>query len=166
MKKLIFILLSSGVFFASLARADDWGCEVLLCLSNPAGPTAVTQCVPPIKKLWRELAKGRAFPTCMMNNSNSSSAQNTWSNENNCPPQYIRYQQNDSGTPYCLYSGVITTITNGQVVMQTWWSSSDSVTQYFGAPQTHSNDQRFDREQSAWQIEQDRIRAQQMTNSN
>ena len=23
------------------ANADGWGCEVLLCLSNPAGPTAV-----------------------------------------------------------------------------------------------------------------------------
>lgn len=44
----------------------DWGCEVLLCLSNPAGPTAVAQCVPPIRRLWRHLARGKAFPTCAM----------------------------------------------------------------------------------------------------
>lgn len=42
----------------------DWGCEVLLCLANPAGPTAVSACVPPIHRLWRELAKGHAFPSC------------------------------------------------------------------------------------------------------
>jgi len=44
----------------------DWGCEVLLCLSNPAGPTAVAPCVPPIHKLWHELARGHAFPSCTM----------------------------------------------------------------------------------------------------
>jgi hypothetical protein len=44
----------------------DWGCEVLLCLANPAGPTAVAQCVPPIRRLWRHLSRGRAFPTCTM----------------------------------------------------------------------------------------------------
>lgn len=46
------------------ARANDWGCEVILCLSNPGGPTQYADCRPPIKKLWRELAKGHAFPTC------------------------------------------------------------------------------------------------------
>jgi hypothetical protein len=44
----------------------DWGCEVLLCLANPNGPTAVAPCVPPIRRLWRELARGHAFPTCAM----------------------------------------------------------------------------------------------------
>ncbi|CAG0933617.1 hypothetical protein RHDC3_02631 [Rhodocyclaceae bacterium] len=44
----------------------DWGCEVLLCLANPAGPTAVAECVPPIHRLWRALARGRGFPTCSM----------------------------------------------------------------------------------------------------
>lgn len=42
----------------------EWGCEVLLCLANPAGPTAVAACVPPIERLWRELARGHAFPSC------------------------------------------------------------------------------------------------------
>lgn len=48
------------------AHANQWGCEVLLCLSNPAGPTAVAQCKPPIHRLWRHLARGHAFPTCRM----------------------------------------------------------------------------------------------------
>lgn len=48
----------------SHARADDWGCQVILCLSNPGGPTQYAECRPPIEKLWRELARGRAFPSC------------------------------------------------------------------------------------------------------
>jgi hypothetical protein len=46
------------------AQASQYGCTVLLCLSNPAGPTAVAECVPPIRQLWRDLARGRPFPTC------------------------------------------------------------------------------------------------------
>lgn len=52
------------------AHADEWGCEVLLCLSNPNGPTAVKECEPPIHKLWIELAKPRhTFPTCELSSS-------------------------------------------------------------------------------------------------
>ncbi len=46
------------------ARASDFGCQVLLCLSNPGGATQYSQCVPPITKLWGQLASGKAFPTC------------------------------------------------------------------------------------------------------
>jgi hypothetical protein len=61
-----FILISaiSALVVLPTAHASDHGCTVLMCLSNPAGPTAVTECVPPIKKLWRDLSKGRAFPSC------------------------------------------------------------------------------------------------------
>ncbi|MEI2298724.1 hypothetical protein [Ensifer sp. MJa1] len=50
--------------FDGKARAAEWGCQVILCLSNPAGPTQYTECLPPIQKLWRALAKGRPFPAC------------------------------------------------------------------------------------------------------
>lgn len=46
------------------AQASDWGCEVLLCLSNPGSPTEYAECVPPITKLYSHLAKGGSFPTC------------------------------------------------------------------------------------------------------
>jgi hypothetical protein len=52
------------VFAAPGVQASQFGCTVLLCLSNPAGATAVAECVPPIRQLWRDLAKGRPFPTC------------------------------------------------------------------------------------------------------
>ncbi|MGR9235000.1 hypothetical protein ACVMIX_006664 [Rhizobium leguminosarum] len=46
------------------AQANEWGCEVILCLSNPGGPTQFAACRPSIQKLWRELAEGHSFPTC------------------------------------------------------------------------------------------------------
>ncbi|ACP22477.1 conserved hypothetical protein (plasmid) [Sinorhizobium fredii NGR234] len=52
-------LVSDGI-----ARADDWGCEVILCLSNPGGATQYAPCRPPIQRLWRELARGHGLPTC------------------------------------------------------------------------------------------------------
>ncbi|CAG0928443.1 hypothetical protein RHDC3_00752 [Rhodocyclaceae bacterium] len=69
------------------AATHDWGCEVLLCLANPAGPTAVAECVPPIRRLWRALARGRSFPTCSMaSGSNGRSyAQPAHSYYDRCP---------------------------------------------------------------------------------
>lgn len=58
-----------SILFSSAASAEDlWGCEVLLCLSNPAGPMAVAQCVPPITRLYRAIFKTNPdpFPTCAM----------------------------------------------------------------------------------------------------
>jgi len=49
---------------APVAQADDYGCTVLLCLSNPNGPKAVAECVGPINRLYEDLRKGRGFPHC------------------------------------------------------------------------------------------------------
>ena len=46
------------------ARANDLGCQVFLCLSNPGGATQSAQCVAPMTKLWRRLATGGSFPGC------------------------------------------------------------------------------------------------------
>lgn len=48
------------------AVADEWGCTVLLCLADPAGPMAQEQCRPPIEKLWDHLRRGRPFPSCAL----------------------------------------------------------------------------------------------------
>jgi hypothetical protein len=67
-KKWLFsMLIAVGMFSTHLAvHASDYGCKVLLCLANPNGPMAVSECVPPISQLYRDLARGRAFPTCDM----------------------------------------------------------------------------------------------------
>ncbi|MDH6297819.1 hypothetical protein CFBP5507_24385 (plasmid) [Agrobacterium salinitolerans] len=71
MRGLFFQTIVAAVGFASLytisarsARADEWGCQVILCLSNPGGPTQYGECRPPIKKLWSWLSRGHSFPTC------------------------------------------------------------------------------------------------------
>jgi hypothetical protein len=66
------------------AKADDvWGCQVLLCLSNPDGPEAVKECVPPIERLWDELRHGHPFPSCP--SSGSAYARQTFSHYDLCP---------------------------------------------------------------------------------
>lgn len=57
-------LLPVYLIFGSKAHADEWGCQVILCLSNPGGPTQYSECRPPIQKLWSALAKGHSFPRC------------------------------------------------------------------------------------------------------
>lgn len=57
-------ILSSYLISPGKAQANDWGCEVILCLSNPGGPTQFAECRPPVQRLWRELAEGHSFPTC------------------------------------------------------------------------------------------------------
>ena len=60
----LFCILGLFAALSSPAAASDYGCKVLLCLANPAGPKAVAQCVPPITQLWKDLAKFKPFPTC------------------------------------------------------------------------------------------------------
>jgi hypothetical protein len=67
MKKLNWLgalALASLMCLSTAARASDWGCKVLLCLSDPRGPETESACVPPIQALWRALAHGDPFPTC------------------------------------------------------------------------------------------------------
>lgn len=59
-----FIVGIAPALITPTASGDDWGCQVLLCLSNPGGATQFGECVGPIEKLYRHLAKGRGFPTC------------------------------------------------------------------------------------------------------
>jgi hypothetical protein len=62
--RLLRMAMLACVVSGTNVQASQYGCTVLLCLSNPAGPTAVAECVPPIRQLWRDLARGRPFPTC------------------------------------------------------------------------------------------------------
>ena len=62
------LIAMSAMCAAFQVHADDWGCKVLLCLANPAGPEAVAECVPPIEALWSALrhVPPDPFPTCDM----------------------------------------------------------------------------------------------------
>ena len=74
------------IFFGA-ANASDYGCRVLLCLANPAGPTSVAMCVPPITQLWRDLARipPNPFPSCDEARPATAVQNETWYDP--CPEQ-------------------------------------------------------------------------------
>lgn len=62
----VALTLPNGEEVEELTGNARWGCEVLLCLSNPNGPRAVAECRPPIDKLFKCLSKRHPckFPKC------------------------------------------------------------------------------------------------------
>ena len=62
------------------SRADDEGCTVFLCLSNPAGWAAVAECVAPVQRALTALAKCRA-PQCTFSGGGGSDARIAWVEE-------------------------------------------------------------------------------------
>jgi hypothetical protein len=78
-----------GLFFVfnKPAQASDYGCRVLLCLSNPNGPKAAEGCAPPIDQLFDDLAHFRPFPSCDLadGNDGSSYARQTNTPYDPCP---------------------------------------------------------------------------------
>lgn len=99
---LLALSLAAGIA-AAPASADDntWACEVVLCLANPGGPMEHAKCVPPIKKLYRHLAKGHSFPRCPEAEAQGveiRSGQNEWED---CPEGYEQsgweYDEVDGG---------------------------------------------------------------------
>ncbi|MBW8848013.1 MAG: hypothetical protein JF607_23870 [Burkholderiales bacterium] len=136
----------------STASAVD-GCVVLLCLAAPSW-RAIPECVPPIRQLLRDLARGKAFPTCGFAGAGNASA-HTWSNAPSfCPPQYTRQWDGPNGPVYsCDYDGAISVSVNGAPFSQTWWSmAGDAVTEFSPAAKTQLGtwDTRFETDFAAW----------------
>lgn len=83
--KLKKIIGSMALFVAiplvsSSAFADDFGCQALLCF---AGGKNVSECQPTIKKVIRDMSKGKPFPHCQMVGSSSFGS----SNDSNAPKE-------------------------------------------------------------------------------
>lgn len=102
---------------APQAHASDYGCKVLLCLANPNGPKAVSECVPPIEKLFDDLQKGRSFPTCDM--SGNSFAKQGMSYYDPCPDGTTALDQG----AYAV---------QGSTVPKSYWWGSTGQTVYTG----------------------------------
>lgn len=147
------LLLAAVVALApTTARAVD-GCLVLLCLAAPSWK-AIPQCVPPVQQVFKDLAKGKPFPTCSMSGAGNS-ANHAWSSAPAfCPPQYTRIIEAESGPIYqCDYSGAISVSINGAPFSRTWWSfGGESVTEFSPAAKTQlgSWDTRFDDDYAKW----------------
>ena len=140
------------------AHAVD-GCTVLLCLAAPKW-SAIPQCVPPIRQLFHDLARGRSFPTCKMSyggsgNSGNNNASNAWAQAPAlCPPQYTHLLDIDPGPAYsCDYSGAVSVVINGALFARTWWNAAgQTVTEFTPAAKTQlgSWDPKFDVDYAAW----------------
>lgn len=148
---------SAGVLASALlapvpAHAVD-GCLVLLCFAAPSW-RSVPQCVPPIRQVLRDLARGRAFPTCGMAGAGNTARHRWASAPGFCPPQYTRTHDGESGPLYtCDYMGAVSVSIEGALFARTWWNmGGDTVTDFSPAAKTQlgSWDTRFDDEHAAW----------------
>ena len=135
-----------------MAHAVD-GCKVLLCFAAPSWKS-IPECVPTIRQLERDLARGKPFPACNMAGAGNS-AQHNWSNPPiDCPPQYTHAYQDEYGPVYsCDYVGAVSVTVNGAPFTRTWWTpGGDTVTEFTPAAkaQLKSWDTRFDDDYAAW----------------
>lgn len=144
------------ICLATLAPAPSHavdGCTVLLCLAAPSW-RSIEQCVPPVRQLLRELARGKPFPSCSMSGAGDSATHAWAAAPDFCPPQYTRMYDGPNGPVYtCDYTGAISVSVDGRPFARTWWSmDGDSVTEFSPTAkvQLGSWDKRFDDEFAAW----------------
>ncbi|WP_124448572.1 hypothetical protein [Paucibacter sp. KBW04] len=147
-------LLAVSAIFSSCtpAHAVD-GCTVLLCFAAPSWK-AIPQCVPPIRQVLRDLARGKAFPSCAMSGAGNS-AGNQWAHAPSlCPPQYTLSFDGPFGPVHqCLYSGAISVSVNGETWSRTWWDlNGGSVTEFSATAkqQICRWDTQFDDDYARW----------------
>jgi hypothetical protein len=142
----------SGAITPRRAHAVD-GCLVLLCFAAPSW-RSIPQCVPPIRQVLRDLARGKPFPTCGMAGAGNSASHARASAPGYCPPQYTRVFDGESGPVYsCDYTGAVSVSINGAPFARTWWTmAGDSVTEFSPAAKAQLGtwDTRFDDDYAAW----------------
>jgi len=147
------VAVATALFLSAVApatRAVD-GCLVLLCLAGDW--SAISQCVPPVEQLFRELARGGAFPSCAFaqvpsipgmaptsapesgvdaQQAGSISASQIRLTPANCP---ARLASNRAKRFSCSgYAGAVAISVGGVPWSRTFWSpSGKSLTCYSGA---------------------------------
>ena len=149
------LVLALSLGFSGTAQAVD-GCKLLLCLAGTW--QNISQCTPTVRQALRDVARGRAWPTCAMGGSSASGNQFVMPEQ--CPQQYIGdFGTNEGGGQIysCPFSGVIHVAVDGQPWSRTWWSpSGDSVVEWLpAAKQAFANtpqsmDDRFERDLATW----------------
>lgn len=145
-------LVGSGLMLSPLVQAQR-GCIELLCLAAPSW-REIPMCVPPIRQLLHDLARGRPFPICAMSGPGNN-AQHQWAMApGNCPPQYTRLLEGDGSPTYvCDYTGEVSVTIDGALWARTWWSfGGDTVTEFLPPAKARLGtwDTRFDDEYAAW----------------
>lgn len=149
---LVLLALSTLLFGSAPARAID-GCQVLLCLAAPSW-RSIPQCVPTITQLFRDLARGKPFPSCAMSGAGNS-ADHSWATAPSfCPAHYTRVHEGPNGPIYaCDYVGAVSVTVDGTLFSRTWWTLDGTTSTEFSPAaksQLQSWDTRFDDDYDAW----------------
>ncbi|MCV2438589.1 hypothetical protein [Paucibacter sp. DJ2R-2] len=151
-KRAAGLLLAAITLTATPAFAVD-GCLVLLCFAAPSW-RAIPQCVPVIRQLLRDLARGRVFPHCGMAGAGNSGTHEWAQAPGNCPPQYVHYVERPNGViPVCEFDGAVAVNLRSDFWSRTWWSlNGDSVTEFSpeAKRQLSTWDPRFDEDYARW----------------
>ena len=141
----VLALLATWLLPAVAMAADD--CTALLCLAG--NWRAIPACVPPVEAVLRDLARGRAFPTCPGNSTST-----TVPSEATCPPMYSLYNPDSGNWTGCSYEGITSVTVNGAAWFDVFWNvGGDTSTRYTLAARTQLGtfiDPKFDADQAAW----------------
>jgi len=133
--------LGTSMLVPGTAHADDWGCQVILCLSNPGGPEQYGECVPPVEKLWAALRHGDPFPTCDFGagGSQGTSAVNTFASAGYCREDLLYWGGPEQSELLCNARGAIDVEIDGVLYTRVWWDARGAdrtITEFYGASST------------------------------
>lgn len=148
------LFAGTSIFSPGVAHADDWGCQVLLCLSNPGGPEQYSACVPPIEKLWSALRHGDAFPTCDFGagGSRGTFATNTFASGGYCREDLLYWGGAEQSELLCRATGAINVDIDNQLYTRVWWDiagTGPTSSEFYGEGSTQVP---YDPSQSATQF--------------
>lgn len=120
-------LFMLSTFAITSAYAAD-GCKFLLCIAGPWA--SISQCVPTVREVLRDLARGRAFPNCSMAGAGNS-ANNAWVDHTACPSMYRHYDSDSGMYMGCSYQGRISVYVNDGVWSQVFWNMGGDTTTWY-----------------------------------
>jgi hypothetical protein len=137
----LMLFAGTSIFVPVVAHADDWGCQVLLCLSNPGGPEQYSACVPPIERLWSALRHGDPFPTCDfgVGGSKGTFATNSFASGGYCREDLLYWGGPEQSELMCRATGAINVDIDNQLYARVWWAVSGqgrTLTEFYGAGST------------------------------
>ncbi|RKE39499.1 hypothetical protein B0G76_5927 [Paraburkholderia sp. BL23I1N1] len=133
--------VGASIVAPGTSHADDWGCQVILCLSNPGGPEQYGECVPPIGRLWAALRHGDPFPTCDFGagGSQGTSAVNIFAGTGYCREDLLYWGGPKQSELRCNAHGAINVEIDGVLYTRVWWDARGAdltITEFYGAGST------------------------------
>lgn len=116
-----------ALFSSTTAHAAD-GCKFLLCITGPW--SSISQCVPTVQEVFRDVARGRGIPTCDMGGEGNS-AVNNWVDEASCPSMWKMYGGENMTYVGCMYPARISVYVTGQLWSQVFWTTSGQTATFY-----------------------------------